>query len=229
MELKLDLHVHTVYSLDSYITLEEAIERAKEQGLDGVAITDHNTTKVCNRLPNNSGLIIVPGIEVSSLGAHILGLGIRDNIPRSMPAAETVEAIHSLGGVAVIAHPTSILKGAKEETIKLARPDAIETVNSSTIWPFSTKMSRRLAEKLALPQTGGSDAHTPKSIGTAYTRIDVDRPTLDDILKALKEGRSKAEGGRDSWRNLAFRVGMRVIKSGRAFRSRPLSDPGLGL
>jgi len=215
MEFKIDLHIHTVYSGDSYITLEEAISNAKARRLDGIAITDHNTVEACRRLPDNSGLIIIPGIEVSSSEAHILALGVREPIQRSMTAVETMEEIHKLGGVGVVAHPFSFLsKGAKKEAIRRARPDAVETINSWTFFPFSVERSRRLAEALGLPQTGGSDAHIPGSIGKAYTCIDSDEPRVGDVLEALRKGRSRAEGGRDSVRNIVTRLGLRVIKRG---------------
>lgn len=215
MELKIDLHVHTIYSGDSFITLEDAIRSAEARGLDGIAITDHNTVEACHKLPENSDLIMIPGIEVSSSEAHILGLGVRASIQKLMTAAETVEKIHSLGGMGVIAHPAALLsKGAKEEAIRRASPDAIETVNSSLIRPFSVKKNLRLAQALGLPQTGGSDAHIPQSIGMAYTCIEADGRRLCDVLEALRKGRTRAEGGRDSWKNIATKVGLRIIKRG---------------
>ena len=41
-KLKIDLHVHTEYS-DSKGRLEDVVRTALRKGLDGIAITDHNT------------------------------------------------------------------------------------------------------------------------------------------------------------------------------------------
>ena len=43
--LKLDLHVHTIYSYDGLITPKELIWQLRKKRLDGVAITDHDTIK----------------------------------------------------------------------------------------------------------------------------------------------------------------------------------------
>ena len=38
-----DLHMHErTFSKDSFLTLKEIVEIAKEKGLDGVCITDHD-------------------------------------------------------------------------------------------------------------------------------------------------------------------------------------------
>ena len=61
MGLKIDFHVHTCYSCDSSITLKEVVVFAKKRGLDGVAVTDHNTVKGALKLKTRD-LLIVPGI-----------------------------------------------------------------------------------------------------------------------------------------------------------------------
>ena len=40
-----ELHIHSKYSFDSLMSLESIIKEAKLRGLDGIAITDHNTIK----------------------------------------------------------------------------------------------------------------------------------------------------------------------------------------
>ena len=45
MQVKVDLHVHTIYSRDSLITPKDLVFYAKKRGLTAVAITDHNTVE----------------------------------------------------------------------------------------------------------------------------------------------------------------------------------------
>ncbi|MCK5234581.1 MAG: PHP domain-containing protein, partial [Candidatus Aenigmarchaeota archaeon] len=40
--MKLDLHIHSERSCDSFMKAGKIIEIAKKIGLDGIAITDHN-------------------------------------------------------------------------------------------------------------------------------------------------------------------------------------------
>ena len=37
------MHIHTMYSRDAFTTPKELVVYAKKRGLDGVAITDHDT------------------------------------------------------------------------------------------------------------------------------------------------------------------------------------------
>ncbi len=75
-----DLHTHSIYS-DGTSTPDELIGLAREAGLCAVALTDHNTVSGIPhflRAAEGSGILAVPGIEVSSdyLGneLHIVGL-----------------------------------------------------------------------------------------------------------------------------------------------------------
>ena len=74
----IDLHVHTTYS-DGTFTPPEAIQLARERGLDTLAITDHDTI---DGLPEafvagaEAGVQVVPGVEFSTVrdgeGVHVL-------------------------------------------------------------------------------------------------------------------------------------------------------------
>ena len=88
LELKIDFHVHTCYSQDSSITLKQVVLFAKKRGLDGVAITDHNTVKGALKLKTKE-IIIVPGIEVSTSQGHLLGINVTTPIPAKLGIEET--------------------------------------------------------------------------------------------------------------------------------------------
>ena len=97
MGLKIDLHVHTCYSRDSSITLKEVVAYSKKRGLDGVAITDHNTIKGALKLKTRE-ILVVPGIEISTLNGHLLGLNVTTQIPAKLDIEETIHRIHEAGG-----------------------------------------------------------------------------------------------------------------------------------
>jgi len=198
--LKIDLHLHTHYSRDSKTTLGEVIHYAKKRGLDGVAVTDHDTVQGARRLAQQKDLLIIPGMEVSSLHGHILGLNITEPVQPKKSITETVEKIRQLGGIAVIAHPAVAIKSGLGSRITSASSiDAVEVINASA-FPFflSTYLGRRLARRLALPQTAGSDSHFPEEIGSAYTFVDADS-NQDDIMEALRNGKTIPVGKPISW------------------------------
>jgi predicted metal-dependent phosphoesterase TrpH len=197
LPLKIDLHVHTCYSKDSIITLESLLAHIRKNGLDGVAITDHNTVKGALRIVKvvreaGEKPIVIPGIEVSTeTGGHILGINVTTPIPRKLSIEETVERIHEAGGLAVAAHPETLFKSRIGLSKKMLSSglDAIEVVNSS-LFPFKflTQKCKRFADYHNLPQTAGSDSHIPEAIGLAYTIIDSDEEGLDNIIESIKRG-----------------------------------------
>lgn len=199
LPLKLDLHVHTCYSNDATTTLREVVLYAKKRGLDGVAITDHNAVEGALKLAQKSNLLVVPGVEVTTQRGHVLALNVTTSIPQRLSTFETIQRIHEAGGIAVAAHPTAVYKGGLRRQI-VSSFDAVEVINS-TAFPFflSTYLGRKLAVRLNLPQTAGSDAHQASGIGFAYTLIEAD-PNADEIIQAIKRGAAVPFGRPIPWR-----------------------------
>ena len=211
MPLKIDLHVHTRYSYDAYITPEELGRFARRRGLDGVAITDHSTVAGLPEFCRLRDLLVIPGVEVATAQGHVLALNVDTAMPEGLGFAETVERIHDAAGVAVLAHPTAFFKGVAD-TDGCSAFDALEVINASTL-PFfySVRKNRDLAARLDLPQTGGSDAHCAPEVGTAYTLIDA-AGDADAVVKAIVRGAVEPQGGPIPWRWRLTRAYLRLRK-----------------
>jgi predicted metal-dependent phosphoesterase TrpH len=205
LELKIDFHVHTQYSRDSSITLKQVVSFAKKRGLDGVAITDHNTVKGALKLKTRD-IIIVPGIEVSTLEGHLLGLNVTTPIPAKLDIEESIRRIHEAGGIAVAPHPSAFYRSPPSK--RVSSYDAIEVMNASSV-PFSvlTYFSRRFAEGLGLPQTGGSDSHYAPEIGSAYTVVEADSD-VNEIVDAVKRGAAFPMGNGVPWKTRLERAAL---------------------
>ncbi|MEM3627536.1 MAG: CehA/McbA family metallohydrolase [Candidatus Bathyarchaeia archaeon] len=194
MPLKIDLHVHTNYSHDSLITLEDIILHARKRGLDGVAITDHDRLDGALQIAKTLDIPAIPGVEVSSSKGHIIGLNVQEQIPSKLDVDETVDRIHEAGGIAIACHPTTLFKGniGKYANSKF---DAIEVINSSAFpFKYSVKRSEKLASRLGISRVAGSDAHYGPEIGLAYTIIDAELE-VEEIIKAIKGGFCRPFGG----------------------------------
>jgi len=208
LALKIDLHVHTCYSKDCATTLDEVVLHAKNKGLDGVAITDHDTVEGALELvKNRANLIVIPGIEVSAKQGHILGLNVTVPIPRQLDVKETIEQIHRAGGIAIAAHPSAVFKNGImcigfDRKVSSYGFDAVEVVNSSCFPFWLNGLSRRFAVRMSLPQTAGSDSHLPETIGLAYTlieNIEADKHA-QDVIQAIKKGMIMPYGKPTPWR-----------------------------
>ena len=192
-QIRADLHVHTVYSPDSLITPKDLVYYAKKSGLNAVAVTDHNRVEGALKIAKETNFLIIPGTEVSSLHGHIVGLNVREVIPKRLSAEETVERIHAAGGIAIACHPFALLKGSVGKHVS-ANFDAVEVINASA-FPFgrSVRRAQALAEKFGLSRVAGTDAHFGPQIGTAYTVIDAE-PNVDAIAKAIVDGKCQPFG-----------------------------------
>ncbi|MFX0198688.1 MAG: CehA/McbA family metallohydrolase [Candidatus Hodarchaeota archaeon] len=197
LDLKIDMHVHTCYSSDAFSTLREVIVYSKKKGLDGVAITDHDTLDGAQKLQGND-LIVIPGIEVTTLHGHVLALNVSHSIPSKLDINETIKRIHEAGGIAVAAHPTAFCKTISY--LSKASYDGIEVINSAAIlFPLLTYVNKKLATRLDLPQTAGSDSHLAPEIGSAYTIVKAE-PHIDGIIQAITEGKTIPIGNPIPWR-----------------------------
>jgi len=189
-----DLHTHSKYSVaDSRCEVGDMLDRAKELGLAGIAVTDHNAIKgtlealELAREGRFNDLVVVPGIEVSSLDGHILCLGIKEIIERDLSAEETVRKAHDLGGIAIAAHPYDKFRDGVGELCFKLDFDAVE-INGHCLWGNS--LAAKMAKKHKKPLTGGSDAHSISGIGTIVTKADAQ--SVDGLLSTIKAGRCSA-------------------------------------
>ncbi|MDU5110234.1 MAG: PHP domain-containing protein [Clostridium sp.] len=77
---KLDLHMHSYFSDDGEFSPEVIIDKAIENGLNLISITDHNSVKanyVALEYINGKNISYIPGIEIdcqyNGLNLHLLG------------------------------------------------------------------------------------------------------------------------------------------------------------
>lgn len=197
MKLKIDFHVHSQYSRDAFSSPKDIIARAKKAGLDGIAITDHNSAIAQGEviaLGKKRGILVIAGIEVKSREGDILAYGVRESFPRKMPAKDVVDMIHERGGIAVAAHPYSVaLHPLCVGSLAKKLPfDAIEAFNSRTY--YSNKKAYLAAKSRKLPVIAGSDAHMPEEVGNAYTIVDAKARTEKAVLEAVRTGRTAIVG-----------------------------------
>ena len=198
MPLRIDLHVHTVHSVDSFITAKELAFFMKKRGLDGVAITDHDTVSGFREFRKKLDMLLIPGVEVSTGQGHVLGIGVERMVEAGLSFAETIDLIHDAGGLAIVAHPTAFFKGIPEERLDEGF-DGMEVVNASAVpFHYSVRKNRMLAVKLGLPQTGGSDAHYGPEVGMGYSLVDADGE-VDEVIGAIRRGAVKPFGRGIPW------------------------------
>jgi predicted metal-dependent phosphoesterase TrpH len=202
---KADIHIHTDCS-DGLMTPEAVVEFAAiETDLKVIAISDHDTIgggvaalHYRQRYQSDFGhLDIIVASEITSRDGDVLGLFLSHDVPPEMSAAETVDAIHAQGGLAIAVHPYSFLapgmvKGLRGR-IKSLPLDGVEVLNSTpTEYPGNHLAQWFNRRHWALPEIGGSDAHYLPTIGQAFTLFP--GQTAADFRQALAKGHVQAGG-----------------------------------
>lgn len=200
--ITLDPHIHSRASYDGHEPVDLILEHADDIGLDAIAITDHDVIEASLRAADRAGdfgLIGVPGVEVSTAHGHLIALGVEEMPPIGASFPQTVEAVRDLGGVAVVPHPFQRTRhGVRKRN--LTDCDAIEVYNAWLFTGYRNRRARTFAERRGYPGVAGSDAHTLRTVGRAYTELTFDDPSMrvdaDAIVDAIRQGSTAVAGRR---------------------------------
>ena len=173
-----DLHLHTSWSSDCSIEVEDLLDHAQAAGLGAIAVTDHNVfggALEAVELARDRDLIVIPGEEVKTDGqGEVIGLFLKEEIPRGMSFSETVAAIKGQGGLVYLPHPFDRMHSIpKPLTLHrhLADIDVFEVYNARLLFEAYNDEALRFARKYNLTMGAGSDAHVPPGLATGGLRM----------------------------------------------------------
>jgi hypothetical protein len=173
-----DLHMHTTWSHDCSIEVDDLIDHAEAEGLGAIAVTDHNVfggaLEAVERARGRE-LVVIPGEEVKTDGqGEVIGLFLTEEIPRGLSFAETVDAIRSQGGLVYVPHPFDRLHAIPDPATlhrHLAEIDVFEVYNARLLFETYNVEAERFARKYNLTAGAGSDAHVLQGVGTGAVRM----------------------------------------------------------
>ena len=192
--VRVDLHVHTMWSGDATTTPDELAAAVTESGVDVLCITDHGTVNgaldlaLAGRLPCR----VVVGQEVRTAHGELIGLFLAERLPFGLTAAEAAAAVRAQGGVVYVPHPFDAMRHCLREDVlaDLAAGgllDAVEVFNAKTSLPSLNARAATFAADQGLAAGAGSDAHEPSAVGAAYVEMpDFDGPA--SFLDSLRRG-----------------------------------------
>jgi hypothetical protein len=193
-ELFADLHIHSHHSKDCVMPVADILERAREVGLDVVAITDHDSAAgglEARELADRYGMRVIVGEEVKTSEGEVIGLFLERTIPGGMTFAETITAIRDQGGIVYVPHPFDRLHTIPSPAVlraNVSEIDVVEVFNSRLAFPGFNELAERFAQRYRLPAAAGSDSHVLPGIGTTLCGMD-DFSGPEDFVRALAESR----------------------------------------
>jgi predicted metal-dependent phosphoesterase TrpH len=195
--LKIDMHIHSCFSNDGLGTPQDLIRSLKIRGLQGMALTDHNTIEgflsVQKNMPND--FLVIPSVEISTADGHLLAINVTEKIPAGCSIEQTVERVIDAGGEPIAPHLFRLLSGIKKEKLKAihTKVSAIEVFNGCSV-PNSNLKTAKVAHAFHLGGTGGSDSHDPAYAGYAYTVVDSTDLRIDTVLSEIRKKKTWGEG-----------------------------------
>lgn len=173
-----DLHMHTHWSHDCSIEPRSLIEHAVAEGLGAIAVTDHNVfggALETVKLARDRGLIVIPGEEVKTDNqGEVIGLFLREEIPRGMTFSETIAAIREQEGIVYVPHPFDrmhAIPSAATLLREVASIDVLEVYNARLLFDAYNDEALRFQRKYGLLAGAGSDAHVLQGVGTGALRM----------------------------------------------------------
>ena len=202
--MKIDLHVHTnPLSPDSLMSADQAIETAKEIGLDGICLTEHDRAWQLSEihfLREKHDFPVFRGVEVMLRGGiEMLVFGLNIDFTSLLQLSDLRKMVTAAKGFMVYAHPfrglpelaisdSSAALGIILGKIDITSIDAVEGRNGRNRDMYN-QPALEMAARHNLKTTGGSDAHAVDEIGTCVTVLESNITTDAELLNELKAGR----------------------------------------
>jgi predicted metal-dependent phosphoesterase TrpH len=198
--MKVDMHIHTVYSGDSTCKPSGIVEEAKKKGLDGIAVTDHNTTRAWKEVlaeGRKKGVAVILGEEIEvTRGGRVVGEVLGYFLTKEIKKGDVYTILGEIKrqrGLAALPHPFCFYRGLRMNAEELAgKVQAVEVFNSAMYFNYHNRKALNFARKYDIAEIGGSDAHTESEVGSGYTYADVEG--VEEFRKAIEKGRTKAGG-----------------------------------
>ena len=198
--MKFDHHLHTArHSPDSSIDPLELIEHAREIGLDGVVITEHDYQWEANELAELAAraapLRVFSGVEVSAREGHFLvyGLPSLQDVEPGIWLAELISLVRRNGAAIVAAHPFR-WDQPFDAIVAEHGPvfDALELVSNNVTHDTRSK-TESVLRAYPMAATGSSDAHEIGNLGCYFTEFaqELAINTMADFVAALRSRASR--------------------------------------
>ena len=201
-----DLHVHP-YPGDGSLTIAQLQREATRRGVDVIAITGHNNriglalSQLLGTDPR--GPIVIPGQEVTSTDFHMIAVGTSRLVDWTLSAAEATAFIQAQGGVAIAAHPVSLINAGWDDAARRAL-DGTEVMHPLRLtWleggrELDSFFNSTRTVNPGITPVGSSDFHMSAPLGLCRTYVLADDRTASAVLDAIRVGRTAAScGGAD--------------------------------
>jgi dephospho-CoA kinase len=172
--LRIDMHMHTQASFDCLSDPRKVLSAASARGVRRIAITDHNRVTTALEMAEAFPDSVIPGEEVKTKeGIDVIGLYIKEVIPKGTPAREVCRRVKDQGGLVYLPHPYARGKGGSGRYAEELAPlvDIIEVFNARLHPGRLNDQGEELADRWSKPRGAGSDAHMLGEVAGAWVEV----------------------------------------------------------
>jgi predicted metal-dependent phosphoesterase TrpH len=186
----IDMHIHTRFSPCSGMRIKHLVGKAKERGLNGICITDHDTTAsltAFQNIYNETGICIIVGLEYTTQEGDFLVFCPTKYFSMGMGAEDLLQWAEKEGAIVIPAHPFRKSRPADPAILKSF--NIIERLNGRN-HPSENEACKAWLKQYGngTRTVGGSDAHTPDEIGRVVTVFEKDICSIEDLIRELRSG-----------------------------------------
>jgi predicted metal-dependent phosphoesterase TrpH len=191
LEWTVELHVHTAYSPDCLIRVEDIEAICQRKGIDRVAITDHNAARAAIEFARVYPTLVIPGEEIMTTQGELLAWYVREEVPPGLTPQDAIARLRTQGAIVGVAHPFDrYRRGAWQLENLLAIVDLIDVVevfNSRCLRRDDNRQALAFAEEHGKLMTCGSDAHTPGEYGQSVMKMRPFHNNAKGLRQALEQ------------------------------------------
>lgn len=191
--IDIDLHMHTDHSSDCATPVKVLIETARDRGFGAIAITDHNEVSGAQEAAGvveemDDFKIIVAEEVMTSDAGEVIGLFLKEKIPKGVTMREAITEIRRQGGLVYVPHPFDRLHSVPdyENLLDIVEDiDLMEVFNPRVAISSFNEEAERFARKYNLIPAAGSDSHVAQGLGAVRNRLhDFDGP--EEFLESMR-------------------------------------------
>ena len=198
-------HVHSTYSFDGTMSLPEIRTLCTTAGYAFALMTEHiermSTDSVgaflaeCRQL-SDEDFVFVPGLEFHAECVSINGL--RDPVDMRLPRGRLLEECLRQDTFNILVHPRLLAERR--------RPGLPTALHAVEVWnakydgarypsPRSLSFFRELARERGCSAVAGIDLHHPAQFVPLHLSLEIERLTVDPLLRALRAGQQRIVHG----------------------------------
>jgi predicted metal-dependent phosphoesterase TrpH len=186
----IDMHIHTNLSPCSVINIHELINRARSIGLDGICITDHDTSDSQHELRNindRGGICVIVGVEYTTYEGDFLVFCDHSDLPRGLNAWELHRHVKRKDGIVIPCHPCRRSRPTNHHILETSQ--IIEVINGRNSH-YENELSKNWlsSKNNGTKGIGGSDAHTINEVGRVVTVFERNIYSVDALIRELYSG-----------------------------------------